>query len=226
MNIMESFNAHAKEYDLWRRQFIPCFDDFYTIATMVMLRHCGPRPRVLDLGAGTGLLSHFVLQAMPEAHLTLVDIADQMLDQARARFADRPDQVTIIHADYLHDALPGPFDAICSALSIHHLEAPQKRQLFRRCSELLGPGGVFVNADQILGPTPELAKWYDQVWEEAIRKAGVDDLAMSQARQRMLHDRLDTLEDQMRWLGEAGLGQVGCQYKWFALAVFSAVKPR
>jgi len=225
MNVMEAFNAHAKEYDRWRRKFIPCFDDFYGAAVTVMQHYRGPAPRVLDLGAGTGLLSMFVREAMPQASLTLVDIADQMLDQARARFAGQQDHVRIIHADYLQDDLPGPFDAICSALSIHHLETPQKRRLFQRCFDLLAPGGVFVNADQIIGPEPALAQWYDAHWERSIRAAGVDDQTMAQTRQRMLHDRLDTLDDQLAMLRAAGFTGVDCQYKWFALAVFSGRRP-
>ena len=42
--------------------------------------------RVLDLGAGTGLLSGFIAEAFPRAHLTLTDLADGMLGQALKRF--------------------------------------------------------------------------------------------------------------------------------------------
>jgi cyclopropane fatty-acyl-phospholipid synthase-like methyltransferase len=43
------------------------------------------------------------------------------------------------------------FDAIVSALAIHHLEDAEKRSLFARIHERLRPGGVFVNAEQVVG---------------------------------------------------------------------------
>ena len=57
----ERFNATAEEYDSRRRILIPCFDDYYE--TMVnFLSTVIPEPKsILDLGAGTGLLSKFWL---------------------------------------------------------------------------------------------------------------------------------------------------------------------
>jgi len=43
--------------------------------------------RVLDLGAGTGLLSALIAEACPRARLTLVDVSERMLGVARERFS-------------------------------------------------------------------------------------------------------------------------------------------
>ena len=56
MNIEEKFNIIAKEYDVNRKNFIPCFDDFYGNATKMITSNIDVPKLVLDLGAGTGLL--------------------------------------------------------------------------------------------------------------------------------------------------------------------------
>lgn len=57
MTIDEQFNLVAREYDADRRKFLPCFEAFYKDATD-FIAHSIPVPhRVLDLGAGTGLLT-------------------------------------------------------------------------------------------------------------------------------------------------------------------------
>jgi tRNA (cmo5U34)-methyltransferase len=42
---------------------------------------------------------------------------------------------------------------VVSALAIHHLDDDAKQDLNARVREVLRPGGVFVNAEQVRGPT-------------------------------------------------------------------------
>lgn len=49
--------------------------------------------------------------------------------------------------DYTKQLPDGKFDAIISALSIHHLDDKQKMELFYRIYEALPSGGFFVNYD-------------------------------------------------------------------------------
>ena len=60
MNIEEKFNIIAKEYDVNRKNFIPCFDDFYGNATKMITSNIDVPKLVLDLGAGTGLLTEIL----------------------------------------------------------------------------------------------------------------------------------------------------------------------
>ena len=128
-------------------------------------------------------------------------------------------------ADYVHDDLGGPYDAIVSCLSIHHVETPDKKILFKRCCDLLEPGGIFINADMVQGPTPQAHAWYDDVWERRVRAAGTTDEQMAQARERMEGDRLDTLSDQLAWLADAGFVDIDVLYKWYSLCVYIGRKP-
>ncbi|MDE7293758.1 MAG: class I SAM-dependent methyltransferase, partial [Oscillospiraceae bacterium] len=99
MTIEEQFNLIAQKYDINRRKFIPCFEEFYE-KTTDFLAACAPAPkRILDLGAGTGLLSHYWYKHFPEAGFTLTDIAEDMLKIARERF-DGAENVRYSLSDY------------------------------------------------------------------------------------------------------------------------------
>ena len=90
MNMEQQFNQIAKEYDANRKKFIPCFDDFYGRTTdFIAANICTPK-RILDLGAGTGLLSAFWAQHFGASEYVLVDIADEMIQIARKRFEGLP----------------------------------------------------------------------------------------------------------------------------------------
>ena len=85
MSVVNKFNQKAKEYDSERRALIPCFDDFYGIA-IDCIDFKGDNPKVLDLGAGTGILSQFLLEKYPNAEIVLIDLAEEMLKEAEKRF--------------------------------------------------------------------------------------------------------------------------------------------
>lgn len=67
MKIEEQFNLIASDYDKNRKKFIPCYDDFYETATKMILSGGKKPKRVLDLGAGTGLLTSFWVRENPLA---------------------------------------------------------------------------------------------------------------------------------------------------------------
>jgi|SRR5208337_1282029 len=128
-HIRQAFNRFAQDYDTQREYIIPEKRQFYR--TAVWAAESGDsEPEVLDIGAGTGLMSAYLLEKFPQAHLTLVDIAENMLEMARQRFAGRK-YTRYVVSDYSTGDLGGPYDIACSALSIHHLAPEEKRLLFR-----------------------------------------------------------------------------------------------
>ena len=146
------FDRDAAGYDDLRRALIPCFDAFYGTALAVIGQwHAGGAIKVLDLGAGPGLLSSMIRTRFPCAQLCLLDGSEAMLTEARRRF-DGIDSVRYRVGDMDTTDLGGPWDLIVSALAIHHLEHEAKRGLFGRILQALVPGGLFMNAEQVLGP--------------------------------------------------------------------------
>ncbi|MGD1049708.1 MAG: methyltransferase domain-containing protein [Solirubrobacteraceae bacterium] len=217
------FAEHAPEYHGLRRRLVPGLDAFYGIAADLVGLRGGPIERVLDLGAGTGLLSAFVVERHPQARAVLLDGAEPMLEQARQLLAPR--EVELVVAD-LRDPLPdGPFDAVVSALAIHHLDDRAKRELNGRVLTVLRPGGVFVNAEQVRGATEWLEQRQREGWLAACRGEGASEDELAAALERMVPDRHTDLESQLRWLRESGFGDVDCFYKRWHFAVFAGWRP-
>jgi tRNA (cmo5U34)-methyltransferase len=224
MSIQSVFDNSAETYDQARRNLIPGFDDFYSTTVDLIPFSANERFRVLDLGAGTGLLSLFVASSFPKATLTLLDSSEKMLEIARERFSNESDRIAFIHADYTQAGIPGKYDVILSALSIHHLADGAKQALFQRIFEALSPPGVFINADQVLGGTPEIESAYREHWLQEVHKLGVSKADLAAAFDRMQEDKMATLADQLAWLTAAGFETVNCWYKNYSFAVYSSRK--
>jgi tRNA (cmo5U34)-methyltransferase len=213
------FAAHAADYDAQRRRLVPCFNDFYGTAVSVIELRERSVGRVLDLGAGTGLMSAAVLARYPDAELVLVDGAAEMLEQARERLPSG--SATTVVAD-LREALPdGPFDAVVSALAIHHLEDHDKRDLFARVNDALCPGGVFVNAEHVTGASPRLASAYRSMWRDACRAVGAGEDELAGAEMRMQTDRCVDVASQLAWMREVGMQDCDCFFKHLHFAVLA-----
>ena len=214
---------NASEYDLSRRRLIPCYDLFYSTAAELAARSVkDAAPVILDLGAGTGLLSEFVLNKIGPASLYLLDESAEMLAKAQQRLAEYNPLVFI---QQMTGPLPSAkFHAVISSLAIHHLTDEDKHDLFKRIHESLLPGGVFINAEQILGPT----EWQDQMFEDmhlnGARALGSDENEIRAAQERMKADRCATLEEQVTWLREVGFKNSGTFFQHFRFAVYAGWK--
>ena len=215
------FDRQAGGYDALRRRLVPPYDDFYGTAVAALDLAEGPVGRILDLGAGTGLLARRVRAARPDAELVLLDAAPAMLDEALAALGDR----ATYHVGDLADPLPaGPWDAVVSALAVHHLDDPGKRALFGRVHDALAPGGVFVNAEQVAGPTARLDAAY-RVWHrERALALGASAQDWREAEERMAFDRCASVEAQLRWLRDAGFPDADCLFKDRCFAVLVALR--
>jgi tRNA (cmo5U34)-methyltransferase len=221
LEISSLFAALGESYDEVRRHMVPCFDDFYGMAAELAVLRLGPAPRILDLGAGTGMLSGVVAGLRSDAHFVLVDGSSELLAQAERRFDGRCASCVTVAQD-MRDPIPdGQYDAVVSALAIHHLEDPEKHDLFKRIHHVLKPGGVFVNAEQVAGSTERVSELNHALWLERARAAGATEAELEAAHQRMAHDRPTTIEKQLGWLSETGFQDVDCFYKNFFFAVFA-----
>lgn len=222
-DIQTQFNRVAKDYDQNRRRFIPCFDEFYAGATSFLAASIAAPKRVLDLGAGTGLLAAYWLQHFAQAEYVLVDVAEDMLQQARERFAGNGN-VSCLAMDYRRELPAGEFDAIVSALSIHHLEDADKEGLFARIHAKLPAGRLFVNYDQFCAETPEMSRWFDAHWHAQIAQSGLSAQEMARWQERKKLDRECSEQAQVAMLRRAGFTLVQGIYSCRKFAVLAAIK--
>jgi SAM-dependent methyltransferase len=148
--------------------------------------------RVLDVGAGYGIISEEVLNVFPNAELSLQDYSLPMLEQAQKRLVNRKNTISYVFADLSAPgwsaAFPLPFDLVVSGLVIHNLERePVIRSCYRAIRGLLRPGGMFLDYDLValMGGAETQMKWLQEsgfaktrcTWEQkpiAIIAAWVD----------------------------------------------------
>ena len=218
----EMFDREATDYS--RRRLVPCFDAFYASAVRALELGQPGRPQaVLDLGTGTGALAAKVAAAHPGVRLTLLDGAPAMV--AEALRALGPRAVASRVQDFADPLPDGPFDAIVSSLAIHHLDDAGKASLYARAHAALRPGGVFVNADQVLGATPALDALLRRWHEREARALGATDAEWAAAVERMTHDRCATLDTNLAGLRAAGFADVAVHFADGRFATVAGRRP-
>ncbi len=217
------FDEIAREYDNQRRELIPCFEDFYSIPVTIADIN-DDSPNILDIGAGTGLFSAFMLKKYPNANLTLIDISEKMLEVAKSRFLNHPN-VKYITDDYTKYRFDETYDLVISSLSIHHLTNTEKKDLYRHIFSIMKSNSLFINADQVLGDTPYLDSLYKKEWRRKVENSKLSKEEILNAYERTKLDKMSTLDEQLNWLKEIGFTDVDCIYKNLNFVVILGRKP-
>jgi tRNA (cmo5U34)-methyltransferase len=215
-----------------RRILIPLLELQEDVLRRLLARHESPIVRFLDIGAGTGAMSDLVLSARAGSEGVLVDFSQPMLERAGEQLADHTGRWQALSADlndpaWRHGLPAGRYDAIVSGLAIHHLPSERKRTLFAELLGLLEPGGLFVNMDYVAIAGP-LRGLFDEEMHAAAVRAERESGGTRSGHEVDLeddHDRPDTVEDQLRWLRDAGFEQVEVHFKWAEAAVYGGVRP-
>ena len=221
--LKEKFNKNAEKYDKIRKLIIPCFDDLYDI-TKNLADSKKDKPHILDLGAGTGLLTKYLFEKYPEAEFTLLDMSEEMLKVAKNRFRNY-NNFKYITADYTTHNFNNTFDIIVSSLSIHHVEDVNKKKLYKTIYNTLNPEGIFLNADQVIGSTPNIDNAYQRNWMEKIDENKFTGPEKDTAIERMKFDKPATLDDNLKWIRDCGFEDVDIYYKYYNFCIFYAKKP-
>ena len=234
----------AASYADRRRILIPLLDVQEDVVARVFTRHDHPVTRFLDVGAGAGAMSELMLRTQAGSDGVLVDFSQPMLARVAvslAEYAGRWQAVTgDLNSPAWREALPaGRYDAVVSGLAIHHLPAERKPALFAEVFELLEPGGMFVNMDYVTIDGPLRGLFDEEMLANAVRAASSPEGERESGGTRHEHassqegevdledddDRPDTVEDQLRWLRDAGFEQVETHFKWAEAAIYGGVRP-
>lgn len=217
-DIEQKFSAIAETYDSQRKALIPCFEQFYN--TIVEALPSGEKLKILDIGAGTGLLSHLVLEKHRDAELTLIDISGSMLQKAKERFGGYS-PVSYIEADYATYSFTEKYDIVISSLSIHHLIDSEKEKLYKTIYTVLNNGGIFVNGDQFHARTPQREKENQQWWKRKIEATGISPKEIDKWEQRVKMDIPATVDKNIEWFEQAGFTEVELLFKMYNFGVIT-----
>jgi malonyl-CoA O-methyltransferase len=103
------------------------------------------RPRVLELGCGTGLFSRHLVARYPDGSFVLSDLAPAMIEECRRNLGSgRSERISFEVLDAVRPGVEGPFDLIAMSMTLHWLADPVAA--LDRLGRLLAPGGVVLYA--------------------------------------------------------------------------------
>lgn len=220
-NVKDAFDSAADNYDGLRSQIIPHMDIYYRTAVELTMSY--DEPNILDLGAGTGILTGLLYDIHRNSSFTLLDLSEQMLDKARSKF-DGLDNFTFIEGNYLTMPFEENYDIIISSLSIHHLDDKQKYTLYEKIYNHLNDGGIFINADEVLAPTDTLERMYKDKENGHLMMQDISEDQKEEILYRRTLDRPSTLDDNLRWLSQIGYTNVDVIYKYYRYFVLYGQK--
>lgn len=129
--------------------------------------------KILDLGAGYGALTKFLLDRFPNATAVCQDGSKEMAKLGRERMKHLAARFEYVLCDFgkhgWNELVPGPFEAIVSSIAIHNLNSPSIiRGIYEDAYPLVKAGGCFLNFDRHRPPIEDQMQW--------LREAGFKDV--------------------------------------------------
>lgn len=223
----QHFDVLAEQYD---DLFVAHMYDYDVTHEMIltMLPFPSTRPvRVLELGVGTGNLTQKILTRFPQSTVVGYELSEQMLAQARSKLAAFEARLQLCQGDISQTVFPGPFDAVVSAIAVHHVPPPFKPILFHRLYPALQPGGVLVLGDAFQAATPALGDTYRRLIAAQQAQHGADRSAYeAYSRCSGPSGGASThVQAYLRWMQQAGFVNVDCVWKHFGRAVVYGERP-
>ena len=222
--VKSHFEEEAEIFDELIKTLIPYYEDMIESMILALPFHQKEKINVLDLGCGTGNISLKVKERFPNARITSVDMAKNMIKIAKQKLASYND-IEFIIADVRDLEFVDEFDAVVSSLALHHLHHPEKKPYYHRIKSFLKNGGVFYNTDNILGSSPHLNQLYMDKWIEFLLKSHtheeIDSVWIPKHREE---DFPAPLMDHIHLLEEVGFKEVDVIWKSYMFGVYGGKK--
>jgi tRNA (cmo5U34)-methyltransferase len=224
-NIKQHFEDEAREFDRIIVTLIPEYPRMVeALISAIPFNRSAPM-RVIDLGCGTGTVAAYVLDAFPNAQVTCLDLAENMITMAQVKLARYP-LVRYVVGDFSAFECDDGYDVVVSSLALHHLVTNEdKRNFYRRIYNSLACGGVFYNADVVLGSNDFLQNVYMEQWRKFMsRNVSKDEVEGKWIPKYQAEDRPARLMDQLEWMTEIGFVDVDVIWKCYNFAVYGGVR--
>jgi 2-polyprenyl-3-methyl-5-hydroxy-6-metoxy-1,4-benzoquinol methylase len=123
--------------------------------------------KILDLGAGYGALTRFLLNHFTKATATCQDGSEEMIKLGRKQMNPLKGRFNYVLSDFSKHGwsqmISGPFEAVVSSIAIHNVRNPNIiRGIYEKTFSLVKPGGCFLNFDRLHPPLEEQMEWLKQ----------------------------------------------------------------
>ncbi len=221
--IQQHFEEEARDFDRIILTLIPDYNQMVEALVAAMPFRSDAPVRVIDLGCGTGTVSQGVLDAFPNAQVTCLDLAENMVAMAQSKLAPYP-HVRFIVGDFA--TFDGEYDAVISSLALHHLATNEdKKHFYQRIHARLRPGGVFYNGDVVLASSDLLQAMYLHQWRAFMRRSiSEEEIEGKWIPKYRAEDHPANLLDQLAWLKGIGFAGVDVLWKRYNFAVYGGAK--
>ena len=134
------FEHKSKSWDMKSRRVANARGIAETIQRNIKLQST---MKLMDFGAGTGLLSYFIAPFVEK--IVMVDNSPSMLEKFKEKASEFECQTEIREIDLTKTTLDEKFNGIISSMTIHHVE--DLKALFRIFYNMLEEGGFIAIAD-------------------------------------------------------------------------------
>jgi tRNA (cmo5U34)-methyltransferase len=129
--------------------------------------------KILDVGAGYGALTQFLLSHFSNASVICQDGSEQMAKLGQERMQHLKGRFDYVLCDFSQPGwsqkLTGSFEAVVSAIAIHNVGSPKIiERIYGDIFPLVKSGGCFINFDRERPPLEDQMKW--------LRDAGFQDV--------------------------------------------------
>ena len=243
------FFSMAEVFDKMAPYLVPQYDFLQNEAINLLHYNLDDSITVVDLGGGSGLLIKKILDRFNNSRCILVDYSEQFMDIAKEKLRGYTDRVTFVKSaleENWEDKIACKADALFSMSAIHHFTSQEKKDLYRRCHEVLNPGGWFINIDEMKtvypdaymknmkfwlshvramkNEVPETEQAYYDMWNEHFgqwEKRNVHDVDKEKVKGDDIHD---PFIDQVAWLHQIGYKNVDIYIKYHLWSVLAGQK--
>ncbi|HWX77912.1 MAG TPA: class I SAM-dependent methyltransferase [Candidatus Acidoferrales bacterium] len=119
--------------------------------------------RILDVGAGYGALTQFLLNYFPKATAICQDGSKEMAKLGQERMKQLKGRFDYVLCDFSKsgwtETLTGPFEAVVSSIAIHNVSPKIIERIYSDIFPLVKSGGCFINFDRERPPLEEQFQW-------------------------------------------------------------------
>jgi tRNA (cmo5U34)-methyltransferase len=223
--VKKHFEEEAKEFDKIILQLIPYYPEMIDALIIAIPFDKSSRINVLDLGCGTGTIARRIKEAFPQARISCLDLAENMIEMARLKLAEFAD-IRFQVGDFRDYKFDDTYDVVVSSLALHHLVTDKKKiDFYRKIHESLSPNGVFFNADVILGSSEYLQQAYIEKWRDFMKKhVAEEEINNKWLPKYQKEDCPAKLINQIAWLSNLGFVEVDIIWKYYNYAVYGGRK--
>jgi tRNA (cmo5U34)-methyltransferase len=221
--IKNHFEEEAEAFDKTILMLIPHYTEMIDALVLSIPFDREEPICVIDLGCGTGTVARKIKDVFPNAKISCLDFAENMINIAKKKLGGCADCYV---CDFYNFEFDKKYDVIVSSLALHHLANDEdKKRFYLKIYNALNDNGVFYNADVVLGSSDRLQDLYLAKWKSFMnRSVSLDEIENRWMVNYRTEDRPARLTNHINWLKDIGFGDVDVVWKYYNFAVYGGCK--